>query len=258
MKKQPTQMSKDAAFQKMSRSYYRPRRSGASSIQEAEKDAITTPSSRRINVKGAILTFLTIAILSVLGIMFWNIVNFSSASSKLFGTPNVLGVFPFSRLDKSDDRVNLLIVGYSADNDGHAGAELTDSILLLSYNTANNTGYMLSIPRDMYVDIPEYGMAKINEAYQAGERSDFSDPLYPNGGMGLLRKTVTDTFGVDIHYHALVNYAAVRETVDALGGISVDVKSSDSRGLYDPNFQPHEGGPLELPNANRLSMEKLH
>lgn len=254
--KKPTrtnQSANDAAFEKMSRSYYQPKKSLKETAKEPEIDVSQKKSSRKVNVKGALLTFAIVAILSLLGILVWNMINFSSASNKLFGTPNVLGMFPFSRLDKtSANRVNVLMVGYSADDNGHAGAELTDSILILSFNTSNNTGYMLSIPRDMYVDIPEYGMAKINEAYQTGERSGFSDPLYPNGGMGLLRKTITDSFGIELHYHALVNYAAVRDTVDALGGVTVDIKSSDERGLYDPNFQPHEGGSLKLPNGPQV------
>src|SRR5690606_41148422 len=54
---------------------------------------------------------------------------------------------------------------------------------------------------------------------------------------------------VEIHNYAIFDYAAVRDIVDALGGITVDIKSPDERGIYDPNFQPQEGGPLQLPNG---------
>src|SRR5690606_38271004 len=77
----------------------------------------------------------------------------------------------------------------------------------------------------------------------------FREPGYPPGGIGLLRKIVSENLGMELHYHALVNYGAVREIVDALGGITVDVQSPDERGLYDPNFQEFEGGPLLLQNG---------
>src|SRR5665213_1561264 len=97
------------------------------------------------------------------------------------------------------------------------------SIILLSMNTTSKTGYMLSIPRDLYVNIPGFGYAKINEAYQ-------------DGGIGLLEQVVSSDFQVPIDYYALINYASVRDTVNALGGITVNIASQDPRGLYDPNI----------------------
>lgn len=119
-------------------------------------------------------------------------------------------------------------------------------VLSLSKSKEN---YMLSVPRDLYVQIPGEGRAKINEAFQDGERSGFNEEGYTEGGVGLLQKTITEKLGLEIHNYALVDYAAVREIVDALGGITVTIDSSDERGIYDANFQPHEGGPLELSNG---------
>jgi LCP family protein required for cell wall assembly len=156
---------------------------------------------------------------------------------------------PTSLSGSERERVNVLVVGYSADDPGHEGANLTDSILLLSMSTNGKNSYMLNIPRDLYVTIPDSGRAKINEAYQRGESESFSEPGLPAGGIGLLEKTVSESLGVTIDYYALVNYAAVRSTADAVGGITVNIQSSDPRGIYDPNFQPHEGGPLKLANG---------
>lgn len=154
-------------------------------------------------------------------------------SSKL-GT-DLWSLFDNSKL-KGEDRgnVNILLAGNSSDDPGHGGAELTDSIMLLSINTKNNTAFILSIPRDLYVDIPGNGYSKINAAYPYGESEGFSEPGYPEGGMGLLEKTVSEVLGVPIDYYALVNYGAFRDAVNAVGGITVTIDGQNSRGVYDP------------------------
>ena len=203
---------------------------------------------KRILLLFFILFLLILIPLLVIGI--WDLRNFSSASQKLFGTNNALALLTTKSLETTEGRTNILLTGYSIDDPGHGGAELTDSILVLSLDQANHSGYMLSIPRDLYVEIPGYSSAKINEAYQAGEQMDFQEIDYPNGGMGLLEKVVEENIGLDIHYYALVNYTAVRETVDALGGITIEVKSDDPRGLHDPSIDLETGEPLvNLPNG---------
>lgn len=163
---------------------------------------------------------------------------------KIFGG-NILGVLNTTKLDGEDvGRVNILLAGNSADDVGHNGGQLTDSIMLVSIDTRNNKAFLMSIPRDLYVPIEGNGHAKINTAYVDGEEDDFKESGYPDGGMGLLQKTVEDTLGININYHALVNYKALRQAVDAVGGIDFTVKSEDPRGLYDPNIDYKTRGPL--------------
>ncbi len=178
--------------------------------------------------------------------------NASAASQKMFGTSNAAGaLFPSELATDANGRTNILLIGYSADDPGHAGALLTDSIMVLSLDKTEKSGYMLSVPRDLYVDIPDYGSAKINEAYQAGETQGFSESGYPAGGVGLLEKVVSENFDIKIHNYLIINYGAVRDITDALGGITVTIQSSDPRGLHDPNFKPEEGGPLWLANGQQ-------
>jgi LCP family protein required for cell wall assembly len=103
---------------------------------------------------------------------------------------------------------------------------------------------LLSIPRDLYVDVPGYGHSKINEAYVEGENSGFDENGYPHGGMGLLEKTIYETLGVKSNYYALVNYSALRDTVNSVGGIDVVINSTNKRGLYDPSKDYTTGGKL--------------
>lgn len=214
-------------------------------------EIVEEPKKKRFFTwKKAILLLFLIILTPLLVIGFLDARNFSRASEKLFGSGNLLQMVSSGPLQATEQgRVNMLLIGYSADDPGHAGAMLTDSIMVLSLDKKTNTGYMLSIPRDLYVDIPEYGHAKINEAFQDGERGEFIEPGYSPGGPGLLQKIIVDNFGIPIHYYAIINYGAVRDMVSALDGITVTINSTDPRGLYDPNFQPREGGPLKLANG---------
>jgi polyisoprenyl-teichoic acid--peptidoglycan teichoic acid transferase len=215
---------------------------------QLEADKPRKSWKKRLAIFFFMLFLLIIIPLLVIGI--WDLRNFSRASQKLFGTSNALGLLATRPLETTDGRTNILLTGYSVDDPGHGGAELTDSILILSVDQTNKSGYMLSVPRDLFVEIPGYGSAKINEAYQAGQQMNFQELGFPSGGMGLLEKVVEDHIGLDIHYYALLNYTAVRETVDALGGITIEVKSDDPRGLHDPSIDLETGEPLvNLPNG---------
>ena len=162
--------------------------------------------------------------------------KFVSNSAKIFGWGNLFGLFQHTKLKGEDEgRVNILLAGNSADDPGHNGANLTDSIMVLSMNTKDNTAFIMSIPRDLYVNIPDHGYGKINETFQDGESDNFSESGYADGGMGLLEKVVYQNFGIQSNYYALVNYTALRDAVNAVGGIDVTIDSSDPRGLYDPS-----------------------
>lgn len=205
--------------------------------QEVPDEAEKPKGKRLRKLKWNFLLLAFFILFSSFFILFLDARNFSRASNKMFGSGNLLELIKPTSLKGSDQgRVNVLVVGYSVDDPAHPGANLTDSIMLLSMNTSNHTGYMLSIPRDLYVKIPGHGYGKINEAYQ-------------DGGMALLEQIVSSDFQVPVNYYALVDYSAVRDTVNALGGISVNIQSPDPRGLFDPNISKVDGGPLQLSNG---------
>ncbi len=206
---------------------------GATSLPE-KVDKKASWQHRLLKVLGVFILCIFVAFIFIVA---WDARNISAASQKMFGSANILQMLDIKSLKGSETgRVNLLLVGYSVDDPGHPAATLTDSLILLSMSTSSHTGYMLSIPRDLYVNIPGHGYAKINEAYQ-------------DGGIGLLEQIINQDFQQPIDYYAIINYSAVRDTVNALGGITVDIKSSDPQGLYDPNISPQDGGPLKLSNG---------
>jgi LCP family protein required for cell wall assembly len=183
-------------------------------------------------------------VIIILGIGGWLGFKFVYNAAKTFHG-GLFSVLSTSKLDGEDvGRVNILVAGNSADDTGHNGANLTDSIMIVSLDTKNKSAYMLSVPRDLWVDIPGYGHAKINEAYVDGQEDNFKEDGYFPGGMGLLQQVIEQNFDVNLNYYALVNYTALKDMVNAVGGIDFTVKSTDSRGLYDPSIDYATHGPL--------------
>lgn len=142
----------------------------------------------------------------------------------------------------ANGRSNVMIFGTSEDSDAHnanggQGAPLlTDSIMVLTVDQEKKDAFMVSVPRDMYV---EYGRActegysgRINSIYEC--YSNFGED--EAAGTEALRQAVSRVVGMDIQYTAQVNYTVVEDLVDAVGGISVEIESDDPRGIYDPNF----------------------
>lgn len=173
-------------------------------------------------IKRSLLLFGAVVLLTGL----WFGYKFYRNIAKITGNNNplsLLSAFRPAHLKNQDGRVNVLVAGNSSDDAGHEGGNLTDSIMVLSVNTRDNTALMVSIPRDLWVYIPGVGHSKINAAY-------------PNGGMDKLQTVVETNLGITIDYQALVNYTAFKDLVDAVGGITITIKSDDPRGIYDPSL----------------------
>ena len=94
----------------------------------------------------------------------------------------------------------------------------TDTLIVVSINKDAGTVSLLSIPRDLFIYIPTFGMARINRAYQAADSVHF-----PGGGPALLEQSLLYNLGIPIQYYALVNFSGFRQVVDTLGGIDVPV-----------------------------------
>jgi LCP family protein required for cell wall assembly len=221
--------------------------------QTPAPDAATSggdsPRRKRTWLRRTVLMIVALALLATL----WVGGKFVLNGVKIFGWNGFISLLTTNKLKGEDSgRVNILLAGNSADDPGHNGADLTDSIMLLSINTRERKGYVMSIPRDLYVRLPNSDKyVKINEVYQAGQKSTQGLPSAKDGGMRLLQQVVSERFGIEAHYSALINYTALQRAVDAVGGIQITVKSTDDRGLFDPSPDlNHNYIPLvQLPNG---------
>jgi LCP family protein required for cell wall assembly len=118
-----------------------------------------------------------------------------------------------------NERVTILLMGLDyRDWESGEGAPRTDSMMLVTVDPVSKTAGMLSIPRDLWVEIPGYGHGRINTAYVLGEQ----DRL-PGGGPELAIKTVEKFMGVPIHYYMQIDFGAFERMVDEIGGVEIDV-----------------------------------
>src|SRR5829696_3191101 len=114
-------------------------------------------------------------------------------------------------------RINILLIGLDyRDWMAGEGAPRSDTMIVFTIDPLAKTAGMLSIPRDMWVNIPGFGYGRINMAYSSGEGSKL-----PGGGPELARKTAEQFLGVPIQYYAQVDFYTFVEFIDLIGGIEI-------------------------------------
>lgn len=129
--------------------------------------------------------------------------------------------------------INVLLLGSDArkEEDGHS-----DTLMIANYNQDTKKVKLISIMRDTYVDIPGHRKQKINAAF-------------PIGGPEMVRQTIKENFGLDIHYYAMVDFKGFPKIVDIIApdGIEVDIPYTMEHGIYmtlKPGVQTLHGDQL--------------
>jgi LCP family protein required for cell wall assembly len=110
---------------------------------------------------------------------------------------------------------NFLVIGLDRRPDG-TGPALADSLVVVVLDEASQHVGLISIPRDLYVAIPDSGTDRINTVYQVARRSQ-RDPLE------LLRRVVQDTLKLPVEHALALDLGVFERAVDAVGGVDVDV-----------------------------------
>jgi LCP family protein required for cell wall assembly len=131
-------------------------------------------------------------------------------------------------------RVTVLLLGID-ERQLEAGPWRTDTMILLTVDPATRTAGMLSLPRDLWVEIPDYNglYDRINTAHFRGDADN-----YPGGGgPALAMETVQYNFGVTVDYFASVNFYAFVQIIDRLGCIPISVPET----IDDPDYPAPEG-----------------
>jgi LCP family protein required for cell wall assembly len=120
------------------------------------------------------------------------------------------------------DRVNLLVMGYGGGN--HDGANLTDSMLVMSLLPFSRHTSLISVPRDLWIQYPPNSgqFAKINTVYQSGSNNGQN----PQAGGDAAAQKVSLVTGLDVTYWMTINFTGFRELINSIGGIDVYVPDS--------------------------------
>jgi anionic cell wall polymer biosynthesis LytR-Cps2A-Psr (LCP) family protein len=185
---------------------------------------------------------LLIAILAVGGYLLFKAINASDSVFK----GSFLDIVKTEPLKQdANGRSNFLILGTSEDDPGHQGANLTDSIMVVSINQTTKDAYTFSIPRDLNV---QYGEAcvsgysgKINVYFSCA--NDGTDDAAEQDRLTKTQEFIGNITGMDIQYGVHVNYTVMRDVVNAIGGnITVNIEGDNGQGpdpkvgIMDANF----------------------
>ena len=116
--------------------------------------------------------------------------------------------------------LNYVLLGSDSRDPNHEGNGRSDSIMVVHLNANRNKAYIISFPRDMYVNIPGYGKSKINDAFAFG-------------GAPLAVRTLEDLTGVRMDHVVLVDFEGFIQLTEDLDGVTVLNKTEFSSHGFD-------------------------
>ncbi|HET9098154.1 MAG TPA: LCP family protein [Candidatus Saccharimonadales bacterium] len=152
-------------------------------------------------------------------------------------------------------RVNILLLGRDGSN--HKNADATSTIILASLDTLNDNATFISLPNNLWVNIPGGGVMQLGNAWENGEFKYLgkslpgsTDTNAINAGYNMVDQAVNQVTGVGVDYNAIVNFQALSQTVDAVGGIPVNVAAT----LNDPSMAWQNGNNPIIASAGTQNM----
>jgi LCP family protein required for cell wall assembly len=128
------------------------------------------------------------------------------------------GAYALWRWTATLPRTNVLVLGLDRRPD-QGSVVRSDTMILTTVYPPGPRIALLSVPRDLYVEIPGYGPGRVNTAHFWGENE------FEGGGPALAAQTVAQDFGVPVHHYVRVDFDGFRAVVDAVGGIDVVVEA---------------------------------
>jgi LCP family protein required for cell wall assembly len=135
--------------------------------------------------------------------------NLSRSDSLPDETPTAPGQSPRPPVSpQATGALNYVLLGSDSRDTADSGAGRSDSIMVVHLNAKRDKAYIMSFPRDMYVDIPGHGKNKINAAFAYG-------------GTKLTVATLENLLGVRMDHVALVDFEGFIQLTDDLGGVTV-------------------------------------
>lgn len=126
---------------------------------------------------------------------------------------------------EGDGRVNILLMGKGGP--GHAGADLTDTLIVASIDPINKEAALVSVPRDLWVMVPGRGSGKINAVYANAKNRALTESQdqekAERAGVNALQDVISQVLGIPIHYYGMIDFEGFKQAVDIVGGVDIDV-----------------------------------
>ena len=168
---------------------------------------------RGIKVFGIIVLILVIILVLIVGSIFFFVNSKLSKIQQVNIDESDLGVSSQVEENLSEYR-NIALFGIDSRDSSLGKGNRSDCIIIASINNKTKEVKLISVYRDTYVNIEGYGLDKITHAYSYGEAS-------------LALKTLNENFDLNITEFVTVNFDAVAEAVNALGGITINVEPEE-------------------------------
>ncbi|MDO5480120.1 MAG: LCP family protein [Candidatus Saccharibacteria bacterium] len=230
--------------------------------KKAKKDAKKKPSKKR---KIITITALVIVLLMI-GIVVWAIFWGNDIIAKITGgRGNIFDFFVETYEPLKTDangRTNILAIGtggYNMDGDEgngvHDGAQLTDSIMLISFDQNTGDVAMISLPRDLKGPATCTSTGKINEVYWCNGGGGDASVEQEEKAATAVMDAVGSILGVDIQYYAHLNWGSLASIVDLLGGITVTLDED----INDYNYTEavfKAGVPYDIDGAQAVGLAR--
>jgi LCP family protein required for cell wall assembly len=150
-----------------------------------------------------------------------------AAAAGLLGNGESMIIHPWD----GEERFTVLVMGMDK-RPGEFGTSFrSDTMILVSLDPDTKQVGLLSIPRDLYVDVPGYGLQRVNAAYALGEYEG------PGGGPRLAMQTVQYNLGIRVNEYVVVDFDAFIGVIDLIDGVDIEVPYDIYDSLYpDMNY----------------------
>lgn len=181
-------------------------------------------SKKKWSKKRKIITVLIVLFVLIVGVgaafYIWGQGLLNKISNGNIGIWDILTAKDVELKKGANGRTNVLVLGTSGYDMGgseHDGAQLTDSIMILSLDQASKDVAMLSLPRDLYVGNTCTDTGKVNEIYWCNNQDEDNEL----GGVRAAQEEIGEILGLDFQYYVHMNWGALVQLVEALGGVTV-------------------------------------
>lgn len=167
-----------------------------------------------------ILVIVTIILMIILGCILAGYIYVKSKFDKMTYKPideDDLGIEIQTIEEKHVDvekYTRFVIFGSDSRDTQNAYAGRSDTIIIVVINNDTKGINLISIPRDTYVNVPDYGMTKINHAYAYGQEQ-------------LSIKTINSNFGLNLTQYMTIDFSGLVTSIDRVGGVEVNLDQDE-------------------------------
>lgn len=130
---------------------------------------------------------------------------------------------------------DILVMGLDS-REGEGFVARSDSIMLLGIEPRSLQVSMLSLPRDLFIDVPNYGSQRINTINMLGEVEQ------AGRGPGLLNEAIAFNFGIQAERYIRIDFETFVRLVDAVGGVTIEVQDT----IVDEQYPTPDGGVMTI------------